>query len=75
MLGFDAEERLIQKQPEQFEEKIIWGSRYPHHDTTSAWDAIDKLTAANVAPATIARMLGGNAAEQFGVKLVQAISS
>ena len=35
MLGFDAEERLIQKLPNDFAEKVVWGSRYPHHDTTS----------------------------------------
>ncbi|MDO8434608.1 MAG: amidohydrolase family protein [Candidatus Binatus sp.] len=75
MLGFDAEERLIQKQPEQFKEKIVWGSRYPHHDTTSAWEAIEKLTQANVAQSTIARMLGGNAAAQFGVPLVQKVGA
>lgn len=73
MLGFDAEERLIQKLPDQFAEKIVWGSRYPHQDTTSAWDAIQTLTKAHVAEPTIARMLGGNAAEQFGVKLVQKV--
>lgn len=71
MLGFDAEERLIQKLPEDFAEKIIWGSRYPHHDTTSALEAIAVLTQARVAESTIARMLGGNAAAQFGVKLAQ----
>jgi predicted TIM-barrel fold metal-dependent hydrolase len=75
MLGFDAEERLIQKLPESFVEKIVWGSRYPQHDTTSAWDAINKLIEANVAEATIARMMGGNAAQQFGVRLVQKIGA
>ncbi len=69
MLGFDAEERLIRKLPDQFADKVVWGSRYPHHDTTSAWDAIELLRAANVSEATIARMLGGNAASQFGVTL------
>jgi len=69
MLGFDAEERLIQKLPEQFVDKIVWGSRYPHHDTTSAWDAIQSLSVARVADSMLARMLGGNAAEQFGVTL------
>jgi len=44
MLGFDAEERLIQKLPHDFAAKVVWGSRYPHHDTTSAWDAIALLT-------------------------------
>ena len=73
MLGFDAEERLIQQLPHQFAEKIVWGSRYPHQDTTSAWDAIKSLTQANVDEPTIARMLGGNAAEQFGIKLVQKV--
>jgi predicted TIM-barrel fold metal-dependent hydrolase len=73
LLGFDAEERLIQRLPHLFAEKIVWGSRYPHHDTTSAWDAIALLTQAQVDDTSIARMLGGNAAEQFGVKLTQKV--
>jgi predicted TIM-barrel fold metal-dependent hydrolase len=67
MLGFDAEERLIQKLPEDFAAKVVWGSRYPHHDATSAWDAIARLRDANVPEALIARMMGRNAADQFGV--------
>jgi predicted TIM-barrel fold metal-dependent hydrolase len=75
LLGFDAEERLIQKLPHTFVDKIVWGSRYPHHDTTSAWDAIAMLTQAHVDEPTIARMLGGNAATQFGVTLVQQVGA
>jgi predicted TIM-barrel fold metal-dependent hydrolase len=75
MLGFDAEERLIQKLPGEFAEKVVWGSRYPHHDTTSAWDAIESLSRAHVDEAIIARMLGGNAAEQFAVKPEQKVGS
>ena len=71
-LGFDAEERLVQKLPHVFEEKVVWGSRYPQHDTTSAYDAIDMLVAANVPEKTITRMMGGNAAKQFGVELAAA---
>ena len=67
MLGFDAEERLIQELPYSFEKKIVWGSRYPHHDTTSAWDAIETLAQADVDRPVIARMMGGNAREQFGL--------
>jgi uncharacterized protein len=67
MLGFDAEERLIQKLPEEFAAKIVWGSRYPHQDTTSAHDAIEQLVRANVAEATIAQMMGGNAAAQYKI--------
>jgi predicted TIM-barrel fold metal-dependent hydrolase len=75
MLGFDAEERLIQKLPQEFAEKILWGSRYPQQDTTPAWEAIDKLANAHVDEATIARMLGGNAAVQIGVTLEQKIEN
>jgi len=67
MLGFDAEERLILKLPEEFADKIVWGSRYPHHDTTSAWDALARLRSANVPEPLIAQMMGGNAAKQFAV--------
>jgi predicted TIM-barrel fold metal-dependent hydrolase len=67
MLGFDAEERLIQKLPHDFADKVVWGSRYPHHDTTTAWDAIAQLRNANVPEALIARMMGQNAAAQFGI--------
>ena len=74
-LGFDAEERLIQKQPRLFAEKIVWGSRYPHHDTTSAWDAIQALARARIDEATISRMLGANAADQFGVPLAQHVGT
>jgi predicted TIM-barrel fold metal-dependent hydrolase len=75
MLGFDAEERLIQKLPGDFAEKVVWGSRYPHHDTTSAWDAIETLSRARVDQSTLARMFGTNAAEQFGITLTQSVTN
>jgi predicted TIM-barrel fold metal-dependent hydrolase len=71
MLGFDAEERFIQKMPHDFAEKVVWGSRYPQHDTTSAYDAIAMLAQADVPDDIITRMMGGNAAEQFGVSLLE----
>jgi len=46
---------------------VVWGSRYPQHDTTSAWEAIAGLRQAKVPEAFIARMLGQNAAQQLGV--------
>src|SRR6202030_1353732 len=73
MLGFAAEERMVQRLPQNFVTKIVWGSRYPQHDTTSAWDAIDKLTRANIAESTIERMLGTNASAQLGIQLVQKV--
>ncbi|MBK6960379.1 MAG: hypothetical protein IPH23_03820 [Gammaproteobacteria bacterium] len=71
MLGFDAEERLIHRLPGDFEAKIVWGSHYPRQEATTAWDAIATLSGAGIGPATIARMLGGNAASQFGIQLKQ----
>jgi predicted TIM-barrel fold metal-dependent hydrolase len=75
LLGFDAEERLPKRLPGYFAEKVVWGSRYPHHDTTSAWDAIEALARAQVPDAAVARMLGGNAAEQFGVAPVAKVAA
>ena len=73
MLGFDADERGVRKLPERYSAKVVWGSRYPHDDTTSAWDAIAMLTRANVEESLIARMMGENAAQQFGIALVQTV--
>jgi uncharacterized protein len=72
MLGFDAEERLIQKLPDDFAAKVVWGSRYPQHDATSAWEALAQLRAAKVPEPLIARMMGQNAAQQFGIDLALA---
>ena len=63
----DTEERLIQELPHSFEKKIVWGSQHPHHDTTCAWDATQALTHADVERPVIARMMGGNATEQFSL--------
>jgi predicted TIM-barrel fold metal-dependent hydrolase len=71
MLGFDADERGVRKLPERYGAKVVWGSRYPHDDTTSAWDAIALLRQANIHESCIERMMGGNAARQFGIELVR----
>jgi hypothetical protein len=75
MLGFDADERGVCKLPERYSAKVIWGSRYPHDDTTSAWGAMKMLTQAHVEESVIARMMGGNAAQQFGIPLVQTVGA
>jgi predicted TIM-barrel fold metal-dependent hydrolase len=72
MLGFDADELGIQRLPEDYEEKVVWGSRYPHYDTMSARDAIQMLTQAGVSRQAVARMLGGNGATIYGVELREA---
>ncbi len=74
-IGFDSDEVVVQRLPDRFEQKVVWGSRYPNHDTTSAWDAIQILTKADVSESTIARMLGGNASQQYGIDLVQKVGA
>jgi predicted TIM-barrel fold metal-dependent hydrolase len=73
MLGFDADERFIRKMPHDFAEKVVWGSRYPQHDTMSAHEAIAMLADAKVPDDIMARMMGGNAAAQFGVDLLEPV--
>ena len=73
MLGFDADEQMIQQLPGDYVEKVVWASHYPRQDTTTAWDAIAKLSDAGVDDDTIARMLGGNAAAQFNVPLTRLV--
>jgi hypothetical protein len=75
MLGFDADERGIRKLPERYSAKVVWGSRYPRDDTTSAWDAIEILSQANVEESCVARMLGGNAVQQFGIEPIQFVDN
>ncbi|HTZ10016.1 MAG TPA: amidohydrolase family protein [Acidimicrobiales bacterium] len=50
------------------EERIVWGSDYPHHDATfpGAVDAL-RRTMAPLPAATQARILGANAAELYGL--------
>jgi hypothetical protein len=58
----------LYKRDEDFAGKVVWGSRYPHHDATSARDALTRLRGANVPEPLIARMMGGNAARQFAIE-------
>ena len=68
-------ERLIQKLPHLFAEKVVWGSRYPNQDTTTAWEAIETLRNSNIDDATIARMMGGNAAQQYRLHIRQTVGA
>jgi hypothetical protein len=47
---------------------VVWGSRYSHHDTVSASDAIAMPTDANIPEDLMAQMMGSKAAHQFGVE-------
>lgn len=63
MIGFDADELVVQRESDLFENVVVWGSRYPNHDAMSAQEAIERLTKAGLPETTIARMMSGNAAK------------
>ena len=44
-----------------------WGSRYPHHDASSATDAIDRFERAGLPRDVIVNYMGGNAARVYGI--------
>ena len=48
-------------------DKAAWGSRYPNHDTGTPDEARTMLTGYGVDASTIDRLLGGYAAEIYGL--------
>ena len=44
-----------------------WGSRYPHHDASSATAAIERFEKAGLPGDVIANYMGGNAARVYGI--------
>ena len=68
MVTFPARDGSVRRMSGVLEKVGTWGSRYPAHDTSTAWDAIRDLQTGSVAGATIERLMGGNAARVLGVK-------
>jgi hypothetical protein len=51
--------------PDRIGSKAAWGSRYPHHDTSTPEEARRMLQDEGVDSTTVDRLLGGHAAEIF----------
>jgi hypothetical protein len=51
--------------PDRVGTKAAWGSRYPHHDTSTPEEARGMLQDEGVDSTTVDRLLGGYAAEIF----------
>jgi predicted TIM-barrel fold metal-dependent hydrolase len=66
-VSFDSWERPVARMPDRLGDKAAWGSRYPHHDASGPAEARAMLKANGVDQAMIDRLLGGNAAELFGL--------
>lgn len=64
VVSFDGWERPVARMADAlFETKAAWGSRYPHHDTSTPAEAIGMLESESLPKKTIERMMGGNASE------------
>ena len=69
VVGFDSWERPVARMPDLLGTKAVWGSRYPHHDAAGPAEARAMLEDHGVDEATIDRLLGGNAADLFGLSV------
>lgn len=65
--SFDSWELPVARMVDRIGEKAAWGSRYPQHDTGTPGEARQLLESEGVDEPTIDRLLGGHAAEIFGL--------
>ncbi len=69
VVSFDGWEKPVARMPERLGTKAAWGSRYPHHDTSTPQEARAMLEAEGVEASTIEALLGGHAAELFRLEV------
>jgi predicted TIM-barrel fold metal-dependent hydrolase len=67
IVGFDGWERSVGRMLDVFGTIGAWGSRYPFHDAAGPDEARQMLERYGVDQAAVDRLLGGNAAELFGL--------
>ena len=68
LITFPATDGSVRRMPDVFEQAGAWGSRYPGHDTSTAWDAARDLEEGGVPAPTIEKLMGANAARVLGVE-------
>ncbi|MEE9284410.1 MAG: amidohydrolase family protein [Dehalococcoidia bacterium] len=69
LVSFDSWESAVRRLVDLYEGIAAWGSRYPHHDATDAWEAIENLQEGGVPGDVVRRYMGGNAADFFGIAI------
>jgi predicted TIM-barrel fold metal-dependent hydrolase len=67
LTSFDSWERPVGRMVKRLGDKAAWGSRYPNHDTGTPEEARQMLEGFGVDSTTIERLLGGYAAEIYGL--------
>jgi len=68
VVGFDGWESAVPRLRDFFARTGAWGSRYPYHDTSTPADAIALCEQYQTPAVTVEQLLGGNAAELFGLE-------
>ncbi|MGE0877473.1 MAG: amidohydrolase family protein [Acidimicrobiia bacterium] len=69
VVGFDGWDRPVGRMPDLLGEKAAWGSRYPNHDAAGPDEAVAMLQSGGCDEATVKRLMGGNAADLFGLNI------
>lgn len=67
LVGFNTWESSVARMPDVYGSIAAWGSRYPHHDASEPSEALANLRKWKVPEDIVARYMGGNAAQQFGI--------
>ena len=70
LTSFDSWERPVGRMVKRIGDKAAWGSRYPNHDTGTPDEARQMLEGFGVDASTIDRLLGGYAAEIYGLPVL-----
>jgi len=70
-VSFDSWEEVVARLPDVFATKAAWGSRYPHHDASPPSEALQLLSEHGVSATDQRRLMGGNAADLFGLRILE----
>ncbi|HEY2106696.1 MAG TPA: amidohydrolase family protein [Candidatus Binataceae bacterium] len=68
MISFEAEEDMVFRQYENFENVGVWASDVYHPDAAEAWEAIAHMRQAEVPVSVQEKLMGGNARRFYGIQ-------
>jgi uncharacterized protein len=68
MISFEAEEQMVFRHYEKFENIGVWASDVYHPDAAEAWEAIAQMRQAEVPAGVQEKLMGGNARRFYGIQ-------
>jgi len=69
VVSFDGWEKPVGRMSDRIGSKAAWGSRYPHHDTSTPGEARTMLVDGGVGEEMIDCLLGGHAIDLFRLEV------